>query len=224
MFLVKYILTDGSRARQPSAATYHPDLAERHPTAPVGDGHQFRLRLRLRFSLQIMNDSLLDAQTAEWRPAKQHSWTGWRKSLSLNLPEGILDLLRTIFRNCISDWMVTRFPQLLLIVSPPKLLCVLDPLYMQAVKLEKIRSNSNYMSNSRILLLENKWVQWLYENDLHGGSQPCVELCSALDQTQQRLFSLDADVLLDELLERSWERWSEWSECLTVCLGSFLNV
>lgn len=43
--------------------------------------------------------------------------------------------------------MLTSFLQLLLIVSPPKLLCVLDPLYMQAVKLEKIRSNSKCMSN-----------------------------------------------------------------------------
>lgn len=93
MFVVKYSLTDGSRVRQPSAATYHPDLAERHPTAPVGHGHQFRSRRRFFcFSLKILNDSLLDGQTAEWRPAKQRSWTGRRKSLNLNLPEGILDL------------------------------------------------------------------------------------------------------------------------------------
>lgn len=58
--------------------------------------------------------------------------------------------------------MLTSFLQLLLIVSSPKLLCVLDPLYMQAVKLEEIRSNSKCMSNRIvILLLENKRVQWL---------------------------------------------------------------
>lgn len=39
-----------------------------------------------------MNDSLLDGQTAEWRPAEQRSWAGRRKSLNLNLPEGNIDL------------------------------------------------------------------------------------------------------------------------------------
>lgn len=176
------------------------------------------------FSLKMMNDSLLDGQTAGWRPAKQRSWTGRRKSWKRSAD---LWCFEQYFENCISwvieCWLIFCSSYWLFLLQSSSASLILFTCKLWNWRKTQLNLHVELRRAERRCYFTNECTGCKVTCTA-GGSRPRVELRSALDQTQQWLFSLDADVLPDELPERSWERWSERSECLAVCLGSFLNV